>query len=73
MALEVGKADEYVRVHHGPADFGLLHIFAADDRHSNVVGTFQSVANEDRAAHRQRRKTVFPWKEWTISLQTSLG
>ncbi len=60
VALEMGQADKHVGVHNGPADLGLLHIFAPLYRDLHVVGALQAVADEDGAAHRQRRKAVLP-------------
>ena len=60
MALEVGQGDEHIRVHHRPADLGLLHIFAPRHVDLHIVGALQAVADEDGAAHRQRSKAVLP-------------
>ena len=60
MALEVGQGDEHIRVHHRPADLGLLHIFAPRHGDLHIVGALQAVADEDGAAHRQRSKAVLP-------------
>ena len=60
VALEVGQADEHVRIHDGAADVSLLDVFAALHRHRHVVRALQAVADEDRAAHGQRREAVLP-------------
>ena len=50
MALEVAQADEHVRVHHGAANLGLLHVFTAHHGHLHIVGALQAVADDDLAA-----------------------
>jgi hypothetical protein len=50
VALEVGQADEHVRVHDGAADVGLLHELAVRHGHVHLVGAAQAVADEDLAA-----------------------
>ena len=60
VALEVGEADEYVRVHDGPADLGLLYVLAAPDRHQHVVGALQPVSDQEGAACREGGKAVLP-------------
>ena len=50
MALEVGQGNKNIRVHHSPADFGLLHIFAAFHRDLHLIVALQSVGNDDVAA-----------------------
>src|SRR5699024_4384765 len=37
MALEVGQGDEYIRVHNGLPDLGLLDVLAALDRYIGLV------------------------------------
>lgn len=50
VPLEVVEADDDVRVHDGPADLGLLHIFAARHRHQRLVGALEAVGDDDLAA-----------------------
>ena len=46
----MGQGYEYVRVHNGPADFGLFDIFAALHGHEDLVVALETVADEDVAA-----------------------
>ena len=50
VALEMAQGDEHVGVHHGPADPGLLHIFAAAHRHLRLVVALEAVGDDDLAA-----------------------
>ena len=50
MPLEVGEGDEDIRVHDGPADLGLLHVFAACHGDGDLVVALEAVADEDVAA-----------------------
>ena len=50
VALEVGEADEHVRVHDGPSDFGLRHVLAALHGDGHLVGALQPVGDEHVAA-----------------------
>ena len=52
VALEVGQADEDVRVHDGAADLGRLAVFAVRHRHLHFIGAAQAVTDEDLAAGR---------------------
>ena len=56
----MGQADEHVRIHNRAADARFLHIFAALDRHGDVVRALEAVADDHRAADRQRREAVLP-------------
>ena len=58
VALEVGKADEHVRVHDGPADFGLLHVLAAFHGDQHLVGALQPVGDDHMAAGGVRVEAV---------------
>ena len=49
MALKVGQGDKHIRIHHRPADFGFLHIFAAFHRHQHLVVALDSVGNNHMA------------------------
>jgi len=60
MPLKVRKADKHVRIHHGAADLRFLYVFAAYNRHGDVVRALESVPDQDGAAHGHRRKAVFP-------------
>ena len=60
VALEVAQTDEDVGIHNGATDLGGLHILATHDGDLDVVRTLQSVADQDRATHRQGRKAVLP-------------
>ena len=60
MSFEVRQRNENVRVHDRVADFCVLDEFAVPHRHFHVVGAFESVADQDRAADGQRRETVLP-------------
>ena len=60
MPLEVGQADEHVRIHDGAADARLLHVFAARNRHADIVRALEPVADDDRTADRQRGEAVLP-------------
>ena len=46
MALEVGQADEHIRVHDGTADLGGLAVFAARHRHLHLIRAAQAVGDE---------------------------
>ena len=37
MALKVGQADEYVRIHDGPSDTGFLYVLATLNRNRHVI------------------------------------
>ena len=50
MPFEVGQGNEHVRVHHGAANFGLLHIFTALHGDSHLVVALQTVGDDDVAA-----------------------
>ena len=50
VALEVGQADEHIRVHDGAADLGGLAVFAAGHRHLHLIGAAQAVADEHLTA-----------------------
>ena len=50
MPLEVGQGDEHIGVHHGAADFGLLHILAAFHGNGHLVVALQAVGDDDVAA-----------------------
>ena len=58
VALEMGQGDEHVRVHHRPADLGLLHIFAAAHRHLHLVVALEAVGDDDLAAGGQGGEPV---------------
>ena len=50
VPLEVVQGDDDIRVHNGPADIGLFHIFAAVDGHGHIVGALQTVGNQHMGA-----------------------
>ena len=50
MALEVGQADEHVRVHDGAANLGGLAVFAVRHRHFHLVRAAQTVTNDHLTA-----------------------
>ena len=50
VALEVGQADEHIRVHDGTADLGGLAVFAARHRHLHLIGAAQAVGDEHLTA-----------------------
>ena len=50
VALEVGQADEHIRVHDGAADLGGLAVFAARHRHLHLIGAAQAVGDEHLTA-----------------------
>ena len=50
VALEVGQADEHIRVHDGAADLGGLAVFAARHRHLHLIGAAQTVGDEHLTA-----------------------
>ena len=50
VALEVGQADEDVRIHDGAADLSRLAVFAVGHRHLDFIGAAQAVADEDLTA-----------------------
>ena len=60
MALEVGQADEHVRIHNRAADLRRLEILAAVYRHFNVVGALQAIADQYGTVDGQGRKAVLP-------------
>ena len=60
MALEVGQADEHIRVHHRPADFCFFYVLSPVHRHTHIIGTLQAIANQNGAPHGQGRKPVLP-------------
>ena len=50
MALEMVQGNNNVRIHNGPANHGVLHIFAAPHRHGHLVGALQAIGNDYVAA-----------------------
>ena len=60
MSLEVGQADEHVGIHDGTADEGFLRVLAAFHGYGNVVGTLQTIGDDDRAAGGKRREAILP-------------
>ena len=42
VALKMGEGNDNIRIHHRPANFGSLHIFAALHWHVHLVRTFQA-------------------------------
>ena len=60
MSLEVAEADEHIGIHHRTADLRLLYILAAYNRHFHLVGTLQTVADENRTTHGERSETILP-------------
>ena len=50
VPFEVGQADEDVGIHDGASDQGFLRVLAALHGDGNVIGTFQTVGDNDRAA-----------------------
>ncbi len=56
----MGQADKNVRVHDGASDFCFLQNFPAADGNGDVVGAFESIADQNRTTGRQRRETIFP-------------
>ena len=55
ISLEVVEADDDVRVHDGPADLGLLHIFAARHRHQRLVGALEMCIRDSWRTSRWQR------------------
>ena len=60
MSFEMGQTDENIRVHHCTSDFRFFDILAALHRNFNIIGSFQTVADQDRTPNRHRGKSVFP-------------
>ena len=58
VRLEVGEADDDVRVHHRAADLRLLHIFPVD-RDDLLVGALEPVPDQNLAAGRKGGVAVF--------------
>ena len=52
------QRDDDVRVHDGAADLCLLDILAALYRNGDIVGAFQTVANQNMAAGGEGREAV---------------
>ena len=50
MALEVGQANEHVRIHDGTADLGGLAVFAVGHRHFHLIRAAQTVTNDHLTA-----------------------
>ena len=50
MALEVGQADEHVRIHDGAADLGGLAVFAVGHRHFHLIRAAQTVTDDHLTA-----------------------
>ena len=59
MSLEVGQGNEDVGVHDGAADESALEFRAVFQRYFHVVGTLQTVADDDLAAGAQGGESVF--------------
>ena len=58
MALEMGQADENIRIHDGPANLGLLDILTILDRHLSLIRTPETIGDDDLAARRERIEAV---------------
>lgn len=50
MALEMSERDKIIRVHNGMTDFGFLHIVAILYGHQRLVGSLQTVGDDNMAA-----------------------
>ncbi len=50
VALEVGQADEHIRIHDGAADLGGLAVFAVGHRHFHLIRAAQTVTNDHLTA-----------------------
>ena len=60
VPLEVCQTDEHIGIHHGASDLRFLHIFAALHRDGNIIGTLESVPDEDGTADGIGGKAVEP-------------
>lgn len=58
MALKVREADHDIGIHECLADLGLVHVLAALDRNERLVGTLESVGDDDLAARGIRGKAI---------------
>ena len=58
MTLKVGEADHNVGIHECLADLGLVHVLAALDRNKRLVGTLETVGDDDLATRGIRGKAV---------------
>ena len=58
VALEVGQADEHVRIHDGAADLGGLAVFAVRHRHFHLIRAAQTVTNDHLTAGGHGPETV---------------
>ena len=50
VALEMGQETKHVRIHHGTADLGFFHIFAALHGDLHFIVALQAVGDDDVAA-----------------------
>ena len=60
MTFEVRQGNKDIRIHDSTADFCFFYIFAANNRNIDIICTFQTITDQDRAASCHRCKTIFP-------------
>ena len=60
MPLEMIQGNKHIRIHNGPADLSIFHIFAALYRHLDIIRSLQTITNDHRTPNRQRCETILP-------------
>ena len=58
MPFKMVQGYEYIRIHYGMTDIGLLAIDAVRYRYRNIIGSAQAVADDDLAARADRIEAV---------------